>query len=218
MAAPKAAILALPRASRRSYRPDVRVMAGRHDGGHVQRRPDPGRPGFRQAGTAMDAAARLTFDGHQAEKHGDLICGLNRGCAGRPASAGRFSRRPRESSAAGRGPGAGGIAVDVSWMAVCRRVGFLFQKVHVLLERLRDRVGIGTTSAFSCRFCSRRRSASTASSRAIRAFNSRISGVGGCQRGGLTKAPYRASTWLSRASVLVRDRQALGRRPWFERD
>ena len=52
---------------------DVRVMAGRDDGSHVQRRPNPGCPGFGEAGSAMETTTRLTFDGNQAEKRGDLI-------------------------------------------------------------------------------------------------------------------------------------------------
>ena len=54
---------------------DVRVMAGRDDGRHVQGRPNPGRPGFGEAGPAMETAARLAFNRHQAEKRGDLIGG-----------------------------------------------------------------------------------------------------------------------------------------------
>ena len=54
---------------------DVRVMAGRDDGRHVQRRPNPGRPGFGKAGPAMETTARLAFNRHQTEKRGDLIGG-----------------------------------------------------------------------------------------------------------------------------------------------
>lgn len=64
-----------PRQQPLVQRLDVRVMADGHNRRPVQRRSGTRRAGSGAAGTAVQAAARLTFDRDQTEERGDLIGG-----------------------------------------------------------------------------------------------------------------------------------------------
>ena len=119
---------------------DMRVIAGRDDGSHVQRRPNPRGPGFGESGPAMDTATGLTFDRNQAQERSDLIGGLKLATVqDGESSLGGFiaDRRNREQQVTVLAQA--GMLIDVAMEGRLQAGRFLFQEPNMLLERLRNR-------------------------------------------------------------------------------
>jgi hypothetical protein len=106
---------------------------------HVQRRPNPGCPDFGESGMAMETTARLTFDGNQAEKRGDLIGGGNVAAVqdGQQALGGFLAdggNRLEQVAVLAQS----GIAVDVIVDRSLQGGWLLLQKGGVPLERVQE--------------------------------------------------------------------------------